>query len=94
MKADRAKIEKLLKTARGQLDGILRMVEQDRYCIDISTQIMAAQAILTKVNREILLAHMNSCILKETDESNREERIAELTHVMEKLLKKPEDTRR
>ncbi len=87
MKADRAKIEKLLKTARGQLDGILRMVEQDRYCIDISTQIMAAQAILTKVNREILLAHMNSCILKETDESNREERIAELTHVMEKLLK-------
>ena len=87
VKADRAKIEKLLKTARGQLDGILRMVEQDRYCIDISTQIMAAQAILTKVNREILLAHMNSCILKETDESNREERIAELTHVMEKLLK-------
>ncbi len=87
MKADRTKIEKLLKTARGQLDGILRMVEQDRYCIDISTQIMAAQAILTKVNREILLAHMNSCILRETDESNREERIAELTHVMEKLLK-------
>ena len=79
MKADRTKIEKLLKTARGQLDGILRMVEQDRYCIDISTQIMAAQAILTKVNREILLAHMNSCILRETDESNREERISRLT---------------
>ncbi len=87
MKADRQKIEKLLKTARGQLDGILKMVEQDRYCIDISTQLMATQAILGRVNREILLAHMNNCILKETDESNREERIAELTHVMEKLLK-------
>ena len=87
MKADRRKIEKLLKTARGQLDGILKMVEQDRYCIDISTQLMATQAILGRVNREILLAHMNNCILKETDESNREERIAELTHVMEKLLK-------
>ena len=87
MKADRQKIEKLLKTARGQMDGILKMVEQDRYCIDISTQLMATQAILGRVNREILLAHMNNCILKETDESNREERIAELTHVMEKLLK-------
>ena len=84
MKADKAKIEKLLKTARGQLDGIL---DQDRYCIDVSNQIMATQAILTKVNREILIAHMNSCIMNETDESNRTERIDELTHVLEKLLK-------
>ena len=87
MKADKAKIEKLLKTARGQLDGILRMLDQDRYCIDVSNQIMATQAILTKVNREILIAHMNSCIMNETDESNRTESIDELTHVLEKLLK-------
>ena len=87
MKADKAKIEKLLKTARGQLDGILRMLDQDRYCIDVSNQIMATQAILTKVNREILIAHMNSCIMNETDESNRTERIDELTHVLEKLLR-------
>ena len=87
MKADRAKVEKLPKTARGQLDGILKMVEQDRYCMDISNQILATQAILTKVNREILISHMNSCILMETDETNREERIGELTHVLEKLLK-------
>ena len=87
MKADKAKIEKLLKTARGQLDGILRMLDQDRSCIDVSNQIMATQAILTKVNREILIAHMNSCIMNETDESNRTERIDELTHVLEKLLK-------
>ena len=87
MKADKAKIEKLLKTARGQLDGILRMLDQDRYSIDVSNQIMATQAILTKVNREILIAHMNSCIMNETDESNRTERIDELTHVLEKLLK-------
>ena len=87
MKADKAKIEKLLKTARGQLDGILRMLDQDRYSIDVSNQIMATQAIHTKVNREILIAHMNSCIMNETDESNRTERIDELTHVLEKLLK-------
>ena len=55
--------------------------------MDISNQILATQAILTKVNREILISHMNSCILMETDETNREERIGELTHVLEKLLK-------
>ena len=41
MKADKQKITRLIKTARGQLDGILRMVEEDRYCIDISQQLMA-----------------------------------------------------
>ena len=35
MMADRGKVSRLLKTARGQLDGILKMVEEDRYCIDI-----------------------------------------------------------
>ena len=42
MRADKQKIARLLKTARGQIDGVLRMVEEDQYCIDISNQIMAA----------------------------------------------------
>ena len=42
MRADKDKITRLLKTARGQLDGILKMVEDDRYCMDISQQLMAA----------------------------------------------------
>ena len=50
MQADRKKIERLLKTARGQIDGILRMVEEDRYCMDISAQVTATEAILKKVN--------------------------------------------
>lgn len=41
MQADRKKIERLLKTARGQIDGILRMVEEDRYVMDISAQVTA-----------------------------------------------------
>ena len=41
MQADRGKINRLLKTARGQIDGILKMVEEDRYCIDISQQLQA-----------------------------------------------------
>ena len=59
MKADKAQVQRLLKTARGQLDGILKMVEEDRYCIDISNQIMAAQSILSKPNAAILQSHMS-----------------------------------
>ena len=46
MMADKKQVTRLLKTARGQIDGILKMVEEDRYCIDISHQIMASEAIL------------------------------------------------
>ena len=56
MMADKSKILRLLKTARGQMDGILKMVEEDRYCIDVSQQVMATGAILSRVNRQRLRA--------------------------------------
>jgi DNA-binding FrmR family transcriptional regulator len=43
-----------LKTARGQIDGIIRMIEEDRYCIDVSKQILSATALLKKANITIL----------------------------------------
>ncbi|NLN04669.1 MAG: metal-sensing transcriptional repressor, partial [Clostridiaceae bacterium] len=52
MQADKEKVYRLLKTARGQIDGLIKMVEEDRYCIDISTQLLATQAILRRVNKE------------------------------------------
>ena len=63
MRADKDKITKLLKTARGQLDGILKMVADDRYCMDISQQLMAVEAILNKANKEILTAHLKGCVV-------------------------------
>jgi len=62
MKADKTKVTRLLKTAKGQLDGILKMVEEDRYCIDISNQLLATQAILRNVNRDVLNAHLGCCV--------------------------------
>ena len=59
MQADHNKIARLLKTAQGQLEGILRMVEEDRYCLDISSQIMAADAILRRANREVLQSQLD-----------------------------------
>ena len=48
MQADKEKVSALLKTARGQIDGILKMIEQDRYCLDIYHQITATQCVLKK----------------------------------------------
>ncbi|BBH27069.1 hypothetical protein SG0102_20030 [Intestinibaculum porci] len=85
MKADHKKVERYLKTARGQIDGILKMMEDDRYCIDISTQLMATIGLLKKANNEILAAHMRSCVLEAVDEENREEKIEEMVKVIDKL---------
>lgn len=85
MRADHKTVLRLLKTARGQLDGILSMVEENRYCIDISNQILATQSILSKVNREILKAHMNGCVKEAFEQGNAEQKIEEITALLEKL---------
>ena len=87
MKADHAQVARLLKTARGQIDGILKMVEEDRYCIDISTQVMAAQAMLGRANKEILTAHLKHCVNTAQTQSEREEKIDELVDMLGKILK-------
>lgn len=86
MVADKAKIERLLKTARGQIDGILKMIEEDRYCMDISNQLLATQSILKKTNYEILSAHMMGCV-KEAQGMDKEAKLSELLQVMEKMSK-------
>ncbi|HBG54859.1 MAG TPA: transcriptional regulator [Ruminococcaceae bacterium] len=90
MMADQGKIMRMLKTARGQLDGLIKMVEDDRYCIDISNQLMATQAILRNINREVLHAHLNCCVEEAFEKGNRDEarqKIKEIMEVMDKLAK-------
>ncbi|MCM1195412.1 MAG: metal-sensing transcriptional repressor [Corallococcus sp.] len=85
MTADKAKITRLLKTARGQIDGILKMIEENRYCIDVSNQIMASQAILAKVNKEVLHAHLSNCVLASCGEGSKE-KVEEIKQILDKLL--------
>ena len=87
MMADKAYVTKLLKTARGQLDGILKMVEEDRYCMDISTQLMATEAMLNKINKEILTAHLKHCVSNAETQEERDQKIDELVHMLAKLMK-------
>ena len=85
MKADHAQVTRLLKTARGQLDGILKMVEEDRYCLDVSNQLMATQSILKKANRMVLRAHMDSCVREAIDSGDPGEKLEELAALLDKL---------
>ncbi len=87
MMADHDKILRLLKTARGQLDGIIRMVDEDRYCIDISTQVMATEALLKRANREILSAHLEHCVKDAANASEREQKIDEFVDTLGRILK-------
>lgn len=90
MTADRESIERLIKTARGQLDGILRMIEENRYCIDVSDQLLATQAILRKANKEIIASHMNCCVRSAFESGNKEEqekKIDEIMTILDKMAK-------
>lgn len=88
MHADQKKLNTLLKTAKGQIDGILKMIEDQRECLDISTQILATQSILKKVNMEILSSHISHCV-KETfehsDETHKQKEITEIIKFLHKL---------
>ncbi len=75
-----------LKTARGQIDGILKMIDEERYCIDISKQILAVQSLLKKANLKILKNHMNSCVLSAVREGGGEEKIDEIILMLEKYI--------
>lgn len=87
MKADREKTKRLLKTARGQIDGIIKMVGEDRYCMDISNQILAAVSILNKVNHEVIRAHMETCVAEAFREGGEAEKIDEIMALLDKLAK-------
>lgn len=59
---NKPKLLNRLNRVEGQVRGIARMVEDDRYCIDVLTQIQAVRAALAKVESEMLKAHLDHCI--------------------------------
>ena len=87
MQRDDVKLIRLLKTAGGQIDGIIKMIEEKKYCIDVSNQIMAAQAILSRVNKEVLNAHLHSCVLASIESGDATQKVDEISAVLDKLIK-------
>ena len=85
MKADRNSVT---RNVRGQLEGIQKMIDEDRYCVTIADQILASSALLKKAAQEVLEAHIRSCVRDalQTDEPN--EKIEEALAVLEKMTSK------
>ena len=81
---------KRLKNVEGHLRGVIRMVEEDAYCIDIIRQIQAVEAALNKVSTGILENHLNSCVttaIQGNDPAERERVLKEITEVFEMSTK-------
>lgn len=76
-----------LRRIEGQVRGIQRMVEEDKYCVDILTQIQAATAGLEKVGLHLLSQHIQGCVADAMGTSAAEEKIAELVGVVERFVK-------
>lgn len=84
----RQAIARRLKRIEGQVKGLNRMLETDRYCIDILHQIQAAKAALTKVETELLRTHARECVddaLKTGTMHEKREKIVELVHLFERV---------
>ena len=76
-----------LRRIEGQVRGVERMVEQDRYCIDVLTQISAVQAALDKVALGLLDDHTSLCVMG-AEEGSREEKAEELMAAVGRLLRR------
>lgn len=85
MKADKGSVAHKLKVARGQLDGILRMIDEDRYCVDIANQLLATQSLLKSATQQILQAHIRSCVREALEGDSPEEKIEEALLVLERM---------
>ncbi len=90
MQSDSDTVLRRLKTVEGHLKGVIRMVEEDAYCIDVIRQIQAIEAALNKVSSKILEDHLNSCVItaiQGNDKSERERVLKEITEVFEMSTK-------
>lgn len=88
MNEERKKALQALKTSKGQVEGIIKMVEDERYCMDISNQIIAAQGLLKKANLLILKQHLTHCVKDACLNNNGEEKMEEIITIIEKLMNK------
>lgn len=79
---------KALKIAKGQIEAIIKMIEDERYCVDVSNQIIAAQSLLKKANLLILKQHMHHCVIEAIEHEKGQEKIDEIIDLLGKVMNK------
>jgi DNA-binding FrmR family transcriptional regulator len=83
---EKERIVKRLKSIEGHIRGIQRMIEEDKYCIDVIKQLLAVKSALDKVNTLILKHHLENCVttaIRSNKNTKREQVISELLDVFE-----------
>ena len=86
MTEERKKALKNLKTVRGQIDGIIKMIEEGRYCVDVSNQIMASYSLLKTANLNILEGHLNHCVTESfNNKEESEQKIDEIINLLKRM---------
>lgn len=87
-RTDKPRLINRLNRIEGQVRGIARMVDQDRYCLDILTQLHAVRAAVRRVESEFLKKHLEHCVtdaMVSGDETERRQKTAELIALMDRL---------
>lgn len=88
--ATKTEVSKRLRRIEGQVGGLLRMVEQDRYCVDLLTQLNAVRAALHKVEERILHDHVSHCVADAFASGNVEDqrhKVEELIMTIERMTR-------
>ena len=84
-KETKVAIQKRLNRIEGQVRGLSRMVEEDRYCIDIVTQISAVRAALRRAEEEILRDHVSHCVEHAIASGNKTEQRKKISEIIDVL---------
>jgi len=87
MKHNHTQALNLLKTAKGQIEAVIRMTEEDRYCVEIANQILAVEALLKKANLVILKQHLNTCVRDSLTDQTFSEKTDEIISIIDKYMK-------
>ena len=86
MQHDKPKLLNRLKRIEGQVRGVARMIEDDRYCIDVLTQLRAVRAAVTRVESEMLKSHLGHCIesaIISGDQAEQRRKASELIELLD-----------
>lgn len=75
-----------LKRIEGQIGGIIKMIEENRYCPEILTQVSSVQSCLNSFNKELLASHIKSCVVDDII-SGKADAVDELCELLKKVMK-------
>ncbi|HEX5880374.1 MAG TPA: metal-sensitive transcriptional regulator [Actinomycetota bacterium] len=77
-----------LRRIEGQVRGVARMIDEDKYCVDVVTQVAAIQAALDKVSLGLLDGHLRGCVREEIQAGGGDAKVDELLQVMDRVLRR------